>query len=129
MLSRLTAHVTGFLKSRRPLSLPEKGVPELLAALAEVRARKAQLDRQERDLIAATQARLLQHREELEALRKKVHDCGIAVGEDGPAPAAPSTIAAVIAAAAQERAENDPSAAPPAVGSAPGSADCCGQPA
>jgi hypothetical protein len=90
MLSRLVAPVTNLLKSRPPQSLPEKGVPELLAALAEVRARKAQLEREEVEIIAATRARLREQQAALEDLRRKVQDCGIDGTEPVPVPSAPS---------------------------------------
>jgi hypothetical protein len=77
MLSRFAAPVANLLKSQTPQPAPPKGVPELLAALADTRARKAELERQEKELIAATQARLREQQAALEELRKKVRDSGI----------------------------------------------------
>jgi len=94
MLSRLTAPVTNLLKNRAPEPTPEKGVPELLAALADVRARKARLEQEERDIIAATRERLRQQQEQLEELRRKVNDSGIEVAAGAAAPASPSARAA-----------------------------------
>jgi hypothetical protein len=87
MLFRLLAPVTNLVKKRHPAT-SEKGVPELLAALAEVRAKKAQLDQAEKEIITTTRARLREQQEALEDLRRKVHDTGIEVTEQGsPAPA------------------------------------------
>src|SRR5262249_14699914 len=94
MLNRLLAPVTNFVKKGGRPSSPPKEVSELLAALAEVRARKAQLDQEEKDLIAATQARLHEQQAALEELRRKVQDSGIEVaGHASPAPA-PGTVSA-----------------------------------
>jgi hypothetical protein len=72
----------------------EKGVPELLAALADVRARKEQLEQEEKEIIAATRARLRQQQEMLEELKRKVNGCGIEVHDDQQ-PTAPSTLLSV----------------------------------
>jgi hypothetical protein len=86
MLSRFAAPVANFLKKQTPKPAPG-GVPELLAALEAVRARRADLEREEREIIAATQARLREQQEALAELQRRVHDCGIAVGA---APTTPS---------------------------------------
>jgi hypothetical protein len=89
MLSRLAAPVAHFLKNQTPQPAPAQGVPELLAALAETRARKADLERRERELIVATQAKLREQQEALEDLRRKVRDNGIETdGSQSAAPAA-----------------------------------------
>ncbi len=90
MLSRLAAPVATLLKKQPPRPAPVKGVAELLAALADVRARKAALDREERELVAATRDCLRKQQEAVEELKRKVHDCGIEFGEAVPAPFAPS---------------------------------------
>ncbi|MBI1915648.1 MAG: hypothetical protein HYS12_13090 [Planctomycetes bacterium] len=94
MLFRLLAPVTNFVKKRRRPLTPEKGVPELLAALTEIRTRKAQLDQEEKEIIAATRARLRDQQEALEDLRRKVHDSGIEVPEHAVTPSASIPIAA-----------------------------------
>lgn len=80
--------VTQLLKTKAPQPARPRGVHELLQALAEVRARKADLEREERDIVAATRARLREQQEELEALRKKAEDSGIGADGDGPLPTA-----------------------------------------
>jgi hypothetical protein len=94
MLSRLVAPVTHILKNPAPRPAPRKGVAELLAALTEVRAKRAALEREEKEIIAATRARLREQQEALEALKRKVHDSGIKIDGDGSAPAAPAVITA-----------------------------------
>jgi len=94
MLSRLTAPVTNLLKGRAPQPVPEKSVPELLAELAAIRARKADLERQEQEIIAATRVRLRQQEEVLAELKRQVQDCGIGAAENAAAPVAPSAAAA-----------------------------------
>jgi hypothetical protein len=92
MLSHFAAPVTHLLKkntSPPPAPAPEKGVPQLLAALAEARARKAELERQEKELIAATQARLREQQQALEELRNRVRDSGIDIDATPPAPGGP----------------------------------------
>jgi len=96
MFSRLVAPVANFLKTRAPQSTPEKGVPELLAALAEIRAKKAQLEREEVEIIAATRARLREQQAALEDLRRKVQDSGIDATEQAAALSAPSVPAAEV---------------------------------
>jgi hypothetical protein len=61
-------------------------VADLLAALAETRARKADLERQEKELVAATQAKLREHQEALEELRKRARDSGIDTDPGQPVP-------------------------------------------
>lgn len=90
MFTRLTAPVSSLLKGRPQQAAGEKDVPELLEALAQVRARKAQLEQEEKEIIAATRGRLRQQQELLEELKKQVHGCGIEVHEDAAAPSAPS---------------------------------------
>src|SRR5437660_847040 len=90
MLSRLTAPVTNLLKGRAPQPAPEKGVPELLAALTSVRAKKAELEREEQEIMAATRVRLREQEEVLEELKRKVQDSGIGGAAGAPAPVAPS---------------------------------------
>lgn len=92
MLTRLTAPVSNLLKGRGQPTPSEKGVAELLAELADVRARKTQLEEQEKEIIATTRARLRQQQELLEELRKKVNGCGIEVQEDSATPSAPSAL-------------------------------------
>ena len=94
MLSRLTAPVTNLLKGRAPQPVPEKSVPELLAELAAIRARKADLERQEQEIIAATRVRLRQQEEVLAELKRQVQDCGIGAAENASAPVAPSAASA-----------------------------------
>ena len=85
MLSRLTAPVSNLLGGRAAPATTKKGVPELLAELAEVRAKKADLERREQELLAAARAELLKEQQALEELKKKVTDCGVNLSE----PAAP----------------------------------------
>lgn len=92
MLTRLTAPVSNLLKGRPHQAAAEKGVPELLEELAQIRARKAQLEQEEKEIVAATRARLRQQQELLEELRKQVHGCGIDVHEDGSPATAPSAL-------------------------------------
>ena len=87
MLSRLAAPVVNFLGSGAEPSTPTKGVPELLTELADVRAKKAELERREAGIVAAARARLLQEKKALEGLKKKVSDCGIEINEDWGMPA------------------------------------------
>lgn len=82
MLSRLAAPVVNLLGSRPTPPKAVKGVPELLAELAKVRAEKAGLERREEEIISAARARLLQERQALEDLKKKVTECGIECNED-----------------------------------------------
>ena len=89
MFSRLMAPVTNLVKKHGRQSPPPKSVADLLAALADVRARKAQLDQEEKDLIAATRARLREQQEALEDLRRKVVDHGIDVTEHASTPPVP----------------------------------------
>jgi hypothetical protein len=90
MLNRFATPVTHLLKNNASQPARPKGVHELLQALAEVRARKADLERQEQEIIAATRARLSEQQQELEALRRKAQDCGIEAEDQaarpGPAP-------------------------------------------
>ena len=51
--------------------------------------RKADLERQERELLAAARAELLKEQQALEDLKKKVTDCGIDVNEPPVPPPAP----------------------------------------
>jgi hypothetical protein len=85
MFSRLTAPVTNRPASKAAPA--EKGVPELLSELADIRARKAELEQREKELMAAARARLLQEQQALEQLKKKVFDSGIEFNEAAPAPA------------------------------------------
>ena len=89
MLSRFAAPVANFLKKQTPKPVPGS-VPELLAALEAVRARRADLEREEREIIAATQAKLREQQEALAELQRRVHDCGIAVGAAPITPSAPA---------------------------------------
>jgi len=77
MMSQLVSPVAHFFKNKTEAPVPTKCVPELLAALAETRAKKAELEQQERDLVAATQAKLREQQEALEELKRKVRDSGI----------------------------------------------------
>ena len=90
MLSRVTSSVTNLLKSKAPQESPANGVPELLAILAGIRARRAELDREEKEVLAATRAKFREQQEALEELKKKVHESGIELHDEGPAPYAPS---------------------------------------
>jgi hypothetical protein len=94
MLFRLLAPVTNFVKKRRRPSTPAQGVPELLAALAEIRARKTRLEQEEKEIIATTQARLREQQEALEDLRRKVRDSGIEALEHGAPASGPGVLAA-----------------------------------
>ena len=93
MLFRLLAPVTNLVKKRPLPPTPAKGVPELLTALAEVRTRKAQLDREEKEIIATTQARLREQQEALEELRRKVQDSGIEALQHSTPASTPAVIA------------------------------------
>jgi hypothetical protein len=88
MLSRFAAPVAHLLRSPAPRPAPAQDVPELLAALAETRAKMAELGQREKELIAATQAKLREQAEALEHLRKTVRDSGIEV--EGAEPTAPA---------------------------------------
>jgi hypothetical protein len=92
MLFRLTSSVTGLLRSKTPPQAQSKGIPELLADLARVRARKADLEREEQGILSATQAKLREQHEALEELKRQVKECGI-VSDASPAPFAPSATA------------------------------------
>jgi hypothetical protein len=92
MLSHLVSPVAHLLKKKPEAPAPGKGVSELLAALAETRARKVELERQERELVAATRARLREQQEALEGLRKRVRDSGIEPDEGQVVPAAPAPV-------------------------------------
>lgn len=90
MLSRLASTVSNVVKGKAPQAArAEKGVPELLAALADVRARRAQLEREEQEILATTRSRLLEQQEALEQLKRRVHECGIQVEADRPTACAP----------------------------------------
>lgn len=95
MLSRFAAPVAHLLKSPAPQPAPPQTVPELLAALAETRAKKAELEQRERELIAATQVKLREQAEALEHLRRKVRDSGIEVEGAEPTSPAPAGGAAL----------------------------------
>ncbi|HJT77348.1 MAG TPA: hypothetical protein VJ739_09130 [Gemmataceae bacterium] len=95
MLSRFAAPVAHLLRSPAPQPAPAQGVPELLAALAETRAKKAELEQREKELIAATQAKLREQEEALENLRRKVRDSGIGVEGTKPETPAPAERAAL----------------------------------
>ena len=64
----------------------DKGVPELLAELAEIRTKKAELTRREGEIVAAARARLQKEQQALEGLKKKVSECGIEFNEDSRIP-------------------------------------------
>ena len=89
MFSRLTSPVSHFLGRRPAPSSAVKGVPELLAELAEVRAQKADLERREQEILTAARDQLLKEQRALEELKKKVTDCGIDVSEAPSTPAFP----------------------------------------
>jgi len=82
MLSRLTAPATSRLSGGDAQSKSAKGVTELLAELAEVRVQKAELEKREAAIVTAARARLVQERQALEGLKKKVAECGIEVNDD-----------------------------------------------
>ncbi len=93
MLSHVAASATSLLKGKPAPSA--KGVPELLAALAAVRAKRAELDREEQELLAATRAKLHEQQHALEDLKRKVRESGIEVDAAHAAPAvSPSESAA-----------------------------------
>jgi len=93
MLSHVAASATHLLKGKP--APPPKGVPELLAALAAVRARRAELEREEEAILAATRAALRQQQDALEELKRKVRESGIEVDAAHAAPpVAPSESAA-----------------------------------
>ncbi len=77
MLSHVAASATSLLKGKP--AQPPKDVPELLAALAAVRARRAELDREEQEILAATRTKLREQQEALEDLKRKVRESGIEV--------------------------------------------------
>jgi hypothetical protein len=85
MLFRLVTPVTNFLKPKPAQPAAAKAVPELLVTLAEVRAKKADLERQEKEIVAATQAGLRAQQEALEGLKKKIQECGIEIDSSRPA--------------------------------------------
>jgi hypothetical protein len=80
MLFRLVTPVANFLKPKAP-QIPHapqaKSVPELLVSLAAVRAKKADLEREEKEIVAATQAGWRAQQEALEGLKRKLQECGI----------------------------------------------------
>ena len=80
MLFRLVTPVANFLKPKAP-QVPQapqaKSVPDLLVSLAALRAKKAELEREEKDIVAATQAGLRAQQEAVESLKKKLQECGI----------------------------------------------------
>jgi hypothetical protein len=84
MLSHVAASATTLLKGKP--SQPPKGVPDLLAALAAVRARRAELEREEQAILAATRAALRQQQDALEELKRKVRESGIEVDAAHAAP-------------------------------------------
>ena len=93
MLSHVAASATSLLKGKP--AQPPKGVPELLAALAAVRARRAELEREEQEILAATRAKLQEQQQALEDLKRKVRESGIEVdGAHAAPPVAPSESAA-----------------------------------
>jgi hypothetical protein len=80
MLFRLVTPVTNFLKPKvlqTPQAPQNKTVPDLLVTLAAVRAKKAELEREEKEIIAATQAGVRAQQEAVEGLRKKLLEVGI----------------------------------------------------
>ena len=93
MLSHVAASATNLLKGKP--AQPPKGVPELLAALAAIRAKRAELEREEQDLLAATRAALREQQDALEDLKRKVRESGIEVDAAHAAPpVSPSEAAA-----------------------------------
>jgi len=82
MLSRLTTSATSRLSGGDAQTKSAKGVTELLAELAEVRVQKAELEKREAAIVSAARARLVQERQALEGLKKKVAECGIEVNDD-----------------------------------------------
>src|SRR5437762_1682921 len=95
MLSRLTAPVSNLLGGRAAPPTTKKGVPEILAELAEVRTRKADLEQREQELLAAARAELLKEQQALEELKKKVTDCGIDLSAaSAPVPASAPAVSA-----------------------------------
>jgi hypothetical protein len=95
MLSRFAAPVAHLLRNPVPQPAPAHGVPELLAALAETRAKKAELEQREKELIAATQVKLREQEEALAHLRRKVRASGIEVEGAEPTTPAPAGSAAL----------------------------------
>ena len=77
MLSHVAASATNLLKGK-PAQSPQ-GVPELLAALAAVRAKRAALEREEQEILAATRTKLHEQQQALEDLKRKVRESGIEV--------------------------------------------------
>jgi hypothetical protein len=77
MLFRLVTPVANFLKPKAAQVPQAKTVPELLVSLAAVRARKADLEREEKEIVAATQAGMRAQQEAVEALKRKLQECGI----------------------------------------------------
>jgi hypothetical protein len=94
MLARLASSVSKLLKKKAPSRAPDRGVPEFLAALTETRAKRAELERLEKEIIASTRAKLREQQEALEQLKRKVRDHGIDAEGDrsGPSGAAEDTV-------------------------------------
>jgi hypothetical protein len=93
MLSHVAASASNLLKGK-PAPAP-KGVPELLASLAAVRAKRAELEREEQEILAATRAKLHEQQQALEDLKRKVRESGIEVDAAHAAPpVSPSEAAA-----------------------------------
>ena len=88
MLSRLVGSATPTAKGTLSTPASEKSVSQLLAELAQVRARKAELDREETEILAATRESLRRQQAALEELKKKVQESGIEV--DGVTAVSPS---------------------------------------
>ena len=77
LLAGLTKSAINLMKSNKPAQQPAMDVPELLSALTTVRAKIAELAHQEKEILAATAAKLREHESALEELKKKVQECGI----------------------------------------------------
>jgi hypothetical protein len=79
MLAGLTKSAINLVKSNTPAQRPVRDVPELLSALTTVRAKIAELEHQEKEILAATAAKLREHESALEELKKKAQGCGIEI--------------------------------------------------
>jgi hypothetical protein len=76
MLSRFANIVKPKAPPASPAA-PTSGVQELLARLAAIRAKKAELDQEEKAVLVATATCLRQQQEALEELKRRVSECGI----------------------------------------------------
>jgi uncharacterized protein YlxW (UPF0749 family) len=76
MLSHLISPANTTRKNKPQQAERPRDVRDILEELADVRAKKAELEKRERELLAAARVRLREQQEELEALRRQVHENG-----------------------------------------------------